>query len=147
MPSIVQPVPVMLDKERHLRFDYAVIYGVEPHLSRVWGRDYNFYGAMRNLVSAAAAGDPGALSLSNLSILLWQGCLHEDPQLTLEQVQQALPCTDWTALMPLVGQVMAAWQAVSPPPVALTDMEETDSDPLDASTGVNSGRMAVSISG
>ena len=146
MPSVVPLIPIMLDKERHLYFDHAAIMGVEAPLTQLWGREYNFYAAMRSLAHACEIGDPGALSLNNVSILLWQGCRREDPQLTLAQVQDALPCTDWLALMALVAKLMEAWNAAYPPPSALPEAEVTENGPLGGSIGNTFGPMAVSIS-
>ena len=149
---VVRPIPITLDKPRSLLFDHAAIFAVEPELTRVWGREYTFFQAIRQLgecLQPDAAGfmNVGSISLNNLSILLWKGCQHEDPTLTLAQVQQALPVFAPVELLPYVYAVLEAWQAQNPPPPVVDVQEGTTSDnPLDGSIGSPAGPTLVSTS-
>ena len=87
-----------------------------------------------------------AVSLINVSVMLWAGCLHEDPTLTQQTVEEALPYADPSLLIPYVGPILQAWQAASPtpPPVQEMNGEVVDDNPLDASTGSSSGVLSGS---
>ena len=144
MPSIVALVPVALDKPRQLLFTRAAVKAIELRLTQVWGRDYTFFEAVRRLSEMLLDNDLSKLSFVNISVLLWQGCLHEDPALTLTQVEEALPYADPTGLIPYVGLILQAWSNASPQVVveAVTaEAEAADSDPLGESTGANSGPL------
>lgn len=148
MPRIVEPVPIMLDKPRMLLFDRAAVKQIEVELTRVWGREYTFYQALRLAAEMLQDNDLAKLSFINIATLLWQGALHEDPSLTLETVEEALPYTDPSLLIPYIGPILQAWQAASPTPAPAqeTNGEVADSNPLDASTGRASGALSVSVS-
>ena len=144
MPRIIPSIPVDFDRPRTLRFDRRAVFQSEVELSRVWGKPTTFYEAIYSL--ANVFGDTAmALSLNNLSVLLWQGFLHETPSLTLDEVQDALPFDDPAALFPLAGKVLEAWQAMSVPPADTTPTEVSDADPLAPSTGAPSGPTSASI--
>ena len=78
MPSLVPSVPLVLDRERHLRLDNAALFRAERELSKLWSRKVS---VLQTLI------DPETLGLNDLSILLWCGLLHEDADLSLSQVQ------------------------------------------------------------
>jgi hypothetical protein len=144
MPSLVALVPVDLDTPRHLLFTRAAVKAIELRLTQIWGREYTFFEAVRRLSEMLLDNDLSKLSFVNISVLLWQGCLHEDPALTLTQVEEALPYADPTGLIPYAGLILQAWSNASPQAVVeavTTETEATDSDPLGASTGGSSGPL------
>lgn len=75
-PRVVPDVEIQLDRLRHLRFDMQAVIDAEILYSnlRKGGRDYSLYEIAN-----------GGTSLG-LSVLLWAGLRHEEPALTLEQV-------------------------------------------------------------
>jgi hypothetical protein len=142
MPSIVAFVPVELDKPRQLLFTRTAVKNIELRLTQIWGRDYTFFEGVRRLSEMLLDNDLSKLSYINISVMLHQGCLHEDPALTLTQVEEALPYADPTGLIPYVGLILQAWSNASPQVVVdAVTAEATDSDPLGGSTGASSGPL------
>ena len=142
-PSIIPSVAVQLDRPRHLRFDRQAVFDAERELYRTWGREMTFFEAVRGLALVLVEGDMSRLSLNNIAVLMFCGCKHEDPGLTLPQVQAALPYNDPPALLPLVAQILEAWQAQSPPAPETPQEARETSDPLAASTGSPSGALSA----
>jgi hypothetical protein len=144
MPSIVALVPVELDKPRQLLFTRAAVKNIELALTRIWGRDYTFFEGVRRLSEMLLDIDLSKLSFINIAVMLHQGCLHEDPALTLAEVEEALPYADPTGLIPYAGLILQAWRNASPQVVvdAVTaEAEAADTDPLAVSTGASSGPL------
>lgn len=127
MPSIVAPVPLMLDRERHLRLDNGAMLLAERELSRLWERKISLFSVL-----ASADG----LGLNDLSVLLWVSLLHEDPSLTLLRVQDMM---DMQRLPEMIQAILQSWNNATMPAQPQT---ETPSDPLaSTSTGPGSGAM------
>lgn len=145
MSRIIESIPIDFDGKRSLRFGRPAVFQCEIELTKLWGRPYSFYEAIYNLANIFSDSAIN-LSLNNLSMLLWQGLRHEAPSLTLDEVQEALPFDDPPALIPLVGKVLEAWQAMSAPVDPTMPTNETDTDPFGVSTGAPSGPTNVSIS-
>lgn len=145
VPRIIELIPVMLDKTRHLLFDRPAVKLIELELTHIWGREYTFYQALRLCAEMLQDNDLGKLSFVNVSVLLWAGCLYEDQALTRAMVEDALPYTDPSLLIPYVGLILRAWQAASPPVEINPDVmsEAIDTNPLDGSTGRPSGPLSV----
>jgi len=144
MPSIVALVPVALDTPRQLLFTRAAVKAIELRLTQIWGRDYTFFEAVRRLSEMLLENDLSKLSFVNISVLLWQGCVHEDPALTLTQVEESLPYADPTGLIPYVGLILQAWSNASPQAgvgAVTAEAEAIDTDPLGVSTGASSGPL------
>jgi hypothetical protein len=148
MPDLIPMTPIDLDRPRQLYFDHRAVRQSEIELTRRWGQPRTFYSAMLGLVSAVATGMVGDLSLTDLTVLLWQGLMRDDPALTFETVEAALPYYTPVALGPYVVTLLEAWTAVSPPaqPQMPTEGEAAAPDPLDGSTGNASGPLLVATS-
>jgi hypothetical protein len=146
-PRIVEPIPIVLDRPRCLLFDRFAVKMIELELTHIWGHEYTFYQALRLSAEMLQDNDLSKLSFINTAVLLWAGCLHDDPTLTLEQVEEALPYSDPSQLIPYIGPILQAWQAASPtaPPVEMNG-EVHDTNPLDGSPGSSSGALSVSAS-
>jgi hypothetical protein len=144
-PRIIDLVPVVLDRPRNLLFDRTAVKLIEVELTRIWGREYTFYQVLRLAAEMLQDNDLSKLSFLNISVLLWAGCVHEDPTLTRATVEEALPYTDPSALIPYVGLILQAWQAASPPAPASEDSEAPDTNPLAGSPGTPSGALSVSV--
>ena len=146
MPSIIPLIPITLDMRRHLRFDTLSVMTAERELTQFWGRACTFFEVVQQLLDFAMTAQVAKLSVANLSILLWQGCRHEDPALTLAQVHEAMPHVgDVVALSQLVGAILEAWQAGSPSSEPTQEVESA-ANPLDGSIGHASGPLLASIS-
>jgi hypothetical protein len=145
-PRVIPLIDIVLDKPRHLLFDRFAVKLIELKLSELWRREYTFYQALRLCAEMLQENDLSKLSYINISVMLWAGCVHEDMTLTLEQVEEALPYTDPSLLIPYVGPILQAWRAASPtpPPAPETNGEVVDDNPLDASTGSSSGVLSGS---
>lgn len=133
MPSIVEPIPLDLDRRRHVRLDNRAMFLAERTLCRVWDRKVN-------LLSVLA--DPQGLTLNDLAALLWAGLQHEDPTLTLEQVQDLM---DLDKVGAITQAVFAAWNtATAPVPGSQRPPDEADGPFAPApSTGAPSGAMGA----
>lgn len=125
MEGVVLPVPLMLDKERHLKLSYPTLALAELELSRVWERKIN-------LLTLLTDG----IGLNDLRVLLWAALLWEDPSLTLLRVQDMIDPSRLTEIMDAVVQAwLRAWHITSDAPV-----EEETAPPLAVhSTGALSG--------
>jgi hypothetical protein len=145
-PRVIPLVDIVLDKPRHLLFDRLAVKFIELELTRIWGREYTFYQALRLCAEMLQNDDLSKLSLINITVMLWAGCLHEDPTLTQATIEEALPYADPSLLIPYVGPILQAWQAASPtaPPVQEMNGEVVDENPLDASPGSSSGVLSGS---
>jgi len=119
MPSIVPLIPLILDRPRHLRLSNAAIFQAERELSQLWGKRCSLFQVLAN-----------DLGLNDLSVILWQALLHEDPRLTLATVQNEL--IDMAKLPDIITAVLDAWNAATAPavPVAAGNGEVVDTDPL-----------------
>jgi hypothetical protein len=145
MPRIVPLTPIDLDKPRQLLFDREAVFTIGDLLTQLTGTEMTFLSGLFELDEARQdVKTILSYSLRKLSIYLWQGLRHEDPALTLEQVQDAMPYTDAVGLMALMQKVITAWNATSP---ALAPGQEPvqggteDVAPLAASTGNDSGPL------
>ena len=79
-PRLTPPIPLELDHLRHLRLDARGIFQAEREMCKLWGRQMN-------IVTVIGAGN---LTLNDLSILLWQALLDDDPSLTLAETQELM---------------------------------------------------------
>ena len=91
MPQPVPLIPVKLDKERHLLFNFNAICDFE----QVSGRDFT------ELKS-------GKIRCSDLRILIWAALKHEDPNLTLEGVGALIGPGNMAELAEQVKKAMVA---------------------------------------
>ena len=132
MPSLVTPIPIVLDKPRTLLLDNRAIFQCERELSRLWGEKVSLFQVLSDVTT---------LGLNDLSVMLWQACLAEDPSLTLSQVQHMM---DLRRLPEMLTAVLDAWNAATLPAAPVQEVNGA-ADPLaSASTGPGSGAMPVS---
>src|SRR5678815_1148881 len=94
--SIVPLVPLMLDKQRHLRLDIAALCNAERDLSEFWDKKTSVYAVLLDV----------PIGINDLSILVLHGLRHEDPTLSLPEVRGMLNHTT----IPVVFQAVTdAW--------------------------------------
>ena len=132
MPSLVPSVPVVLDKERHLRLDNAALFRAERELSRLWGKRLSILQVLM---------DPETLGMNDLSVLLWCGLLHEDADLALSQVQDAMQVANFAALL---EALYAAWSADTQPAEGAASPTEVDGPFASGSPGNSTGALRAS---
>lgn len=103
MPSLVPLIPITLDKPRALRLDNQALLLAERELSKLWERKLNILQVLL---------DAETLGLNDLCVLLWAGLRHEDPDLSLAQVQEAVSIQDY---IPLLQALFSAWNSATAP--------------------------------
>jgi hypothetical protein len=131
MPSLVPLIPITLDRPRQLRLDNRAIFQAERELSRLWEKRCSLFNVLAN-----------DLGLNDLSVILWQALLHEDPRLTLADVQNEL--MDMAKLPEIIDAVLQAWNAATTPAItgASANGEVGETDPLPTgSPGTTFGPM------
>lgn len=108
----IKTVPIMLDKERHLKFDLNAFAELEE--------------AYGNIEEALKAMEKG--SIKALRAVLWAGLIHEDENLTQKDVGALIGLTD---LEDLAKSLSTAMQSHLPQP------KENDSTPKAEVEGKN----------
>lgn len=132
-PRITPLIPLALDKPRHLRLTKVAIFEAERAMCRLWGKQVNIL---------MIFSEGGLLTLNDLSILLHQGLLHEDPTLTLAEVQEMM---DFDRLPAIMTAVLDAWNAATQSADPHAPAGGTTPDgPLSLSPGEPSGLSLVS---
>jgi hypothetical protein len=126
-PSPIPIIPISLDKDRHLRYDFGACKLVELALSALWGKKVTF----------SEAVEPGKAGIADILQVLHAGLVWEDPNLTLDQVSHwvglgSLPYLQEKISQALVGQVTEDGRANGSKPDA--GGEVTGADPLALST-------------
>jgi hypothetical protein len=129
MPSVVEPVPLRLDRERFLRLDNAGMLFAERELSRLWEKKISLFSVLAS---------PDGLGLNDLSVLLFAALVQDDPSLTLLRVQDLM---DMTRLGEMITAVLEAWNRATMP--AQPQAEAPDSPLASTSTGPDSGVTPV----
>jgi hypothetical protein len=133
MPSIIPLIPIDLDHRRHLRLNNAAIFQAEIELSKLWGRKISLFQTL---------GNSETLGFNDLSVVLWQALVHEDPRLTLAQTQDVM---DLGKLPQIIDAILQAWNAATAPAVPETAPNgEGPTDPFPAGlSGMPSGATVV----
>jgi hypothetical protein len=137
LPRITPLIPIDLDKRRYLRLDNKAKFRAEWELCQLWGERLNLFSVMSQ----------DLMTLNDLSVLLWQGLLHEDPRLTLADVQAMMDLDSPDGLLTTIKAITEAWNASSPTPRPVAEEVEREADPLTTpSPGPPSGASPASIS-
>lgn len=103
MPDKVKPrITIQLDKERHLFLDLNAMVAFEE----VTGK---------NLLQGIA---PEALSVKDFRALLWACLIHEDKELTLDDVGTMIHSGNMSEL---VSKLAQAWDVAMPEPTGESD--------------------------
>ncbi len=122
----IKSIPIQLDKKRYLRFDTNAICMLEEELDISFFKIVELFGVSFDDIDIAkniAKKETDALSpkvaidmasrikLKNLRVLLWVGLLHEDKELTLEQVGDLMDNIDSIVL---IEKILEAYSAAIP---------------------------------
>lgn len=94
MGSLSAAVKVMLDKERHLSYPFNALVSFEDET----GQD------LLAVFDSMAKGVRPSMKL--LRAMVWCGLLHEDPELTPDQVGEMLTFRTFGDLAPLMGEAI-----------------------------------------
>jgi len=91
---MTKSIPITLDKKRNLRYDWAALETIEETLG----------------ISLADIGNKlaGSVQLSFIKTLVWAGLLHEDGELTLEDVRGFLDLSRIAEYATAVGEAFTA---------------------------------------
>jgi len=89
----VLSVPIMLDKERHLKFGFGAMIALEDLTGKT------FFEIIQELQ------DLENIKVSKIRDIMWAALIHEDKELTLEQTIDIL---DQGNCMDLLGKLMEA---------------------------------------
>jgi hypothetical protein len=140
--GVQAPIPIQLDKLRHIKLDLRALALAEREIARFWERKERL-----SIVQIFQGGDVG---IADLCILLWAGLRHEDPALTVDQAFTLASGVSMQVVSEAMGQALreqlgtgAASEAASQedPP------QPTTAATPSASIGANSGPSGSSISG
>lgn len=129
--SLVPPVPIDLDRRRHVKLGKRAIFRAEKALCQFWEKRLN-------ILTVLFSAD--GLTMNDVAILLWQGLLHEDPSLTLEQVQSFITLENLTRIVEAIYQ---AWNDASKPVDGVAEVHDDDRPLATVSPGIGSGLTPV----
>lgn len=144
--GVQQPIPIQLDRLRHLKFDLRALAFAEQELAKQWGvKRISFYQHFKN---------PEDMGAADLAILMLAGLRHEDPALTLDGVYQILSAGNMLATFQRLTEALDE-QVNGKGAEKTSGQEAAPADPLQPttaaipsnSTGSNSGAPGGSISG
>jgi hypothetical protein len=108
-PRIIKPIPIQLDRERHLVMDFTAMEAFEAETGlSAWSRE-------------AWDGRP-----RHIGLLLWAALLHEDPELTFDVIRPYLTMANLSYLTERLGEL---WGETMPEADATTAEAEGDADP------------------
>jgi hypothetical protein len=91
----VKPIPITLDKERTLKYDFNAFAEIEER----FGTIQKAFGELT---------DKKSPKLKAVRAILWAGLIHEDPKLTEQQVGAMLSLGDLATIMPAVLEAIHA---------------------------------------
>lgn len=110
VPTVVKPVEILLDRPRSMVMDFAAMEAFEEATGlSAWGRE-------------AWDGSP-----KHTVALIWSALLHEDPELTLDQVKR-MPCMTLANVGYLSDRLADLWG------VSMPDAD-ADAPPAEEGTG------------
>lgn len=141
--GVQQPIPIHLDKLRHIKLDMHALALAEREIARFWERNERL-----SIVQIFQGGDVG---VADLCILLWAGLRHEDPALTVDQAFSLAGAASMQAVSEAMGQALREHLGTGPsaaPDGAPADPPQPTTAAIPStSTGSTSGAPPGSISG
>lgn len=135
--GVQTPIPIQLDKLRHIKLDLRALALAEREIARFWERKERL-----SIVQIFQGGDVG---IADLCILLWAGLRHEDPALTVDQAFTLASGVSMQVVSEAMGQALR--EQLGTGDVSADPPQPTTAATPSASTGANSGPSASSISG
>jgi len=141
--GVQQPIPIQLDRLRHIKLDLRALALAEREIARFWDRKERL-----SIVQIFQGGDVG---IADLCILLWAGLRHEDPALTVDQAFALSGNASMQVVSEAMGRALREHLGTGTQPApegapAHPPQPTTAATPS-TSTGSNSGPSASSISG
>lgn len=142
--GVQQPIPIQLDKLRHLKMDLRALTFAERELARFWGVPR--VSVMQHFQNI------GQVGMADLAIMFWAGLRHEDPALTMDAAFDLMGL-DFTAATAVLKQAMEEHLGARTAPASSESGVSADPpQPTTAaipsnSIGSNSGAPGGSISG
>lgn len=140
--GVQQPIPIQLDKLRHLKIDTRALALAERELARFWGIPR--VSLIKHFQQANEVG------VADLAIMFWAGLRHEDQSLTLDAAFELMG-RDFQAATVALKQAMdeqlgSGGKSAQDGPHADPPMPATAANPS-SSTGSSSGVPGGSILG
>lgn len=132
LPDLRRAWPVELDRPRRLRYNLGALALLDEQ--------HNI-----NLIDLEESGLAQAFSHpASLAKIIWVGCLHEDPHVTLEQIHDVIGLSDLGDIVEAVHQAMKLSQRsrLAPP-----DPEQPNPFPVAAMAGATSSAAGTAPCG
>lgn len=139
--GVLQPIPIHLDRLRHIKLDLRALALAEREIARFWERKERL-----SIVQIFQSGDVG---VADLCILLWAGLRHEDPTLTVDQAFALASGVSMAVVSEAMGQALreqlgagaSGESAPADPPQPTT--AATPSDLTGSTSGPSGGSISV----
>lgn len=125
--NLIQPVEIELDRKRYLNFSQAAFLEAERKINQFRNVPPERWVPYWDLI--------GRMSGDSLQAFLWAGLLHEDPDLTFEQVGEFIRIGK---IRYIIGRIRVAIEEHLPEPTKSNGKTESDL-PLASSGGSSSG--------
>jgi hypothetical protein len=134
---LVPTVTITLDKPRTMRLDFKALEAAEAVLTAQTGQDVNIWNVLRS--------PEDIIRLRNLRALVWASLVHEDPELTPEQVGSFLHFGNFDSVVTALLSLREKGQPDAEPNVSSGPQESTavDPQPLASSGSVSGPRHAL----
>lgn len=145
--GVQQPIPIQLDRLRHLKFDLKALAFAEQEIAKQWGvKRVSFFQHFKN---------PEDMGAGDLVILMLAGLRHEDSALTLDDVYRILGAGNMMDTFQQLNVALSLHVNNSAPAETPAPVGGPTPDPPQpttaaipsTSTGLSSGASGGSISG
>jgi hypothetical protein len=138
--SPVVAVPIKLDRLRHLRLTNRALMRTEIRLSQLYGSQVNISEVISKIMKSGTETGFLRFPTTTLVVLLHQGLIHEDADLTEDDVADM---TDMMSNPDIIEAVLSAITRQLPEPTVTTNGQggaaPTATDPTPRSIGSPSG--------
>jgi hypothetical protein len=88
--ELIPSISILLDKERHLRYSFKSFKLAEQALLKEHGQRVSFLSLLNSYSNEDGTPNLENVYITDLIILLWAGLVHEDAQLTTDDVGDML---------------------------------------------------------
>lgn len=116
-PTPTRGVPITLDRPRRVRYPLGIL---------------------RKMQDEMGAAFMGAMQVEKITKILWYGLIHEDPNLTEEQVDNMVDLENLSEVTAAVAKATGQRIQEGDPPTAPADLSQTQNTPP-SSAGSSNG--------
>lgn len=124
----IASTPITIDDTTYqLRYDFYAFRQAEIELTKLWGKRTTIPGLLGSIFETSEGTQvlSDKVSVSDLTILIWCGLLHEDATLSLDEVSQGLDLSDLATLFPIVINAIGESMTRATPEQQTAKNEET----------------------